>query len=415
MSLSAIDSSDKAILRALATRVAEVAAGDEMEQRRKLWLEHNTLRSKNPVLYISPEGAWRELMPETEIQCTDRAARNIEWELRRQLYTAEHFQDDSVCIDTQSLFPPIEASGYGVEVQHSDKTADRGSYGFEPIIKDSDDLKEMQPQEWTYDATAHRQEAERLHDVLGEILPVVQGGVAHISFHLPSLYINHCGYNEMLMDMAMRPEFVHEVIQFFAEDSRRYIEWLCEQNLLELNNDNTYQNSGGRGWSDELPADGFDPDRVRPCDMWASAESQEFDCISPEMHEEFSLQYERELLKPFGLTGYGCCDDLTKKWDYVRQIPNLRRVSVAPWADVEVSAEQLKGDYIYSWKPNPAMMVGNFDAPAIRAYIRKTIDACQANGCVLEIILKDTHTCEHHPERFDEWTRIAREEIERVS
>jgi len=27
----------------------------------------------------------------------------------------------------------------------------------------------------------------------------------------------------------------------------------------------------------------------------------------------------------------------------------------------------------------------------------------------MEIILKDTHTCEHHPERFDRWLAIARE------
>jgi hypothetical protein len=25
------------------------------------------------------------------------------------------------------------------------------------------------------------------------------------------------------------------------------------------------------------------------------------------------------------------------------------------------------------------------------------------------MILKDTHTCEHRPERFDQWSRIARE------
>jgi hypothetical protein len=30
---------------------------------------------------------------------------------------------------------------------------------------------------------------------------------------------------------------------------------------------------------------------------------------------------------------------------------------------------------------------------------------------VLEIILKDTHTCENHPERFDRWTQICREVI----
>jgi len=31
------------------------------------------------------------------------------------------------------------------------------------------------------------------------------------------------------------------------------------------------------------------------------------------------------------------------------------------------------------------------------------------------MILKDTHTCQHHPERFDQWTRIARELIDAMS
>ena len=56
-------------------------------------------------------------------------------------------------------------------------------------------------------------------------------------------------------------------------------------------------------------------------------------------------------------------------------------------------------------------LVGAFQSGRVRRYIQHTLDA--ADGCVLEIILKDTHTCEHHPERFDRWTRIAREEVRR--
>lgn len=111
------------------------------------------------------------------------------------------------------------------------------------------------------------------------------------------------------------------------------------------------------------------------------------------------------------MTGYGCCEDLTRKLEHVFTIPRIRRISIAPWADVDVCAEKLKGNYIFSWKPNPAHLVGNFNADAIRAYIRHTVEVAQANGCVLEMILKDTHTCEHHAERFDEWTRLAREVI----
>lgn len=190
--------------------------------------------------------------------------------------------------------------------------------------------------------------------------------------------------------------------------TRQYV----EQNLLDLNNDNTYHNSGGVGWTDELPAPGFDPARVRLCDMWGSAEAQEMAQVGPEMHEEFILQYEKRLLEPFGLTGYGCCEDLTLKLDRVFQIPHIRRISISPWADVDRCAAKLGGRYIFSWKPNPAHLVGDFDEDFIRRYIRHTLDVARENGCVLEMILKDTHTCENQPDRFDRWTRIARELVE---
>jgi hypothetical protein len=85
----------------------------------------------------------------------------------------------------------------------------------------------------------------------------------------------------------------------------------------------------------------------------------------------------------------------------------MRRISISPWADVERCAEKLGGDYIYSWKPMPAHLVGDFDEARIRDYIQHTLEVTQ--GCVIEMILKDTHTCQHEPHRFTRWTEIARE------
>jgi len=197
--------------------------------------------------------------------------------------------------------------------------------------------------------------------------------------------------------------------------NRRLVEQYQELGLLSLNNDGTYHSSGGVGYTDELPAPDFDGEHVRPCDMWASAESQEMAQCSPRMHEEFCLTYERRLLAPFGLNGYGCCEDLTDKLDYVLEIPNIRRISISPFADVERCAERLRGDYIFSWKPHPAHLVGRFSRERVRNYIRHTIEVAQEHGCVLEMVLKDTHTCEHHPERFTWWTEIARELVEEAA
>jgi hypothetical protein len=125
------------------------------------------------------------------------------------------------------------------------------------------------------------------------------------------------------------------------------------------------------------------------------------------MHAEFALQYERRLLEPFGLNGYGCCEDLTRKLDDVLTLPHIRRISIAPSADVDACAQKLGDRAIFSWKPNPATLVGEPTDEYLRRYLGHTVEVAREQGCVLEMVLKDTHTCEMHPERFDRWTEIA--------
>ena len=212
-----------------------------------------------------------------------------------------------------------------------------------------------------------------------------------------------------MMDMVLNPSWLQDAMAFLTEGHRRLVQQYIDLNLLSLNNDDTYHSSGGNGYTDDLPAPGFDPDRVRPIDMWASAEAQELAGVSPKMHAEFSLDYEKALLAPFGLNGYGCCEALDRKMEDVLAIPNIRRVSISSFSDVDVCAEKLRDAAIFSWKPHPAHLVGAFDDDRIRNYIRHAVEVTQANNCVMEMLLKDTHTCEHQPERFDRWVAIARE------
>jgi len=95
----------------------------------------------------------------------------------------------------------------------------------------------------------------------------------------------------------------------------------------------------------------------------------------------------------------------------VKTLPRLRRISISPWADVATSAESLGRDFIFSWKPNPAVVAGEtWDPAGVRAQIRSFLETTR--GCVVEMIMKDTHTCRHDPRRMWEWVQIAREEAE---
>ncbi len=405
---------DRKMLRDLAKRVAYIAALPVQAERRELWRQHNSLKTQRPMILVFPEGAWQELLPDSALRCEDPQARKMEWRLRNRIYYHEHFQDDTVIEGEWVVNKVIHNSGWGMEGQRIYSDAARGAWRFDPVIKEPADLEKLTFPHITYDEAATQRNLEEAQDLFGDILDVKLKGVAHISYHLMNEYTALRGLEEVMMDMITQPQMLHDAMAFMTEGHARVLQQYIDLNLLSLNNDATYQSSGGNGYTYELPKPGFDPARVRPCDMWASAEAQELALVSPQMHAEFSLPYEKRLLEPFGLTGYGCCEDLNRKLDDVFTIPNIRRISISPFADVEISAEQLRGDYIFSWKPQPAHLVGDFDEAMVRRYIRHTIDVALANDCVLEMVLKDTHTCEHHPERFDRWLKTAREEVERA-
>ena len=402
---------DRALLRKLAQEVAEIASRSEISQRRRQWVEHNSLRSTKPMMLVFPEGSWAELLPDNLLQCETEETRAIEWNLRHRIYTFNHFQDDSVIEAEWVVGAPLTNTGWGLEPVKLASSEERGSFRIVPVLHEQADLKKMHFPDLVYDEAAHLRNLEEMHALFGDILQVKRKGVAHISYHLWSQYIYLRGENRYMEDLMDAPDFVHEVMSFFEQGHHRLLQQMIDLNLLSLNNDNTYHSSGGNGYTDQLPALGFDPAHVRPCDLWASAESQELAGVSPRMHREFALEYESRLLAPFGLTGYGCCEDLSRKIEDILQIPTMRRISISPFADLEKSAAALRGRAIYSWKPQPSHLVGQFQPEMVRAYIRRAIQACKAQGCYLEMILKDTHTCERRPERFDEWTRIAREEI----
>ena len=398
---------DRNIVHDLARRVAEIAVMPVMAERREAWRRHNRLERVRPMILIFPEGSWGELITPDQMQCEDETLRKFEWNLRSRIYTHEHFRDDTVIEGDFIVRKHVGDTGWGLWAHHRPTTEARGAWAYDPVVHSPADLKKLHFPDVTYDEGETQRQLALAQDLFGDILDVKLKGVGHVSFHLMNKYCGLRGLKEVMMDMATQPGFLHEAMAIFEEGHRRRVQQYVDMNLLSLNNDGTYHSTGGVGYTTELPRQDCAPERIRPCDMWASAEAQELALVSPAMHAEFSLQYEKRLLEPFGLNGYGCCEDLTHKLDDVFTIPNIRRISISPFADVEKCAEKLGGDYIYSWKPHPAHLCGEFSPERIRAYIRHALDVTK--GCAVEMILKDTHTCDHQPSRFTRWTEIARE------
>ncbi len=403
-----MDYRDRNTVRELAGRVAEIAALSQMSELREIWKRHHGLERVRPMILVFPENSWNELIPADSLQCKDPLAREYEMNLRKKLYYYDHIKDDTVIEGAYIVNKAISNTGWGLQPQWvwSDQKAGAGTY--KPVIECADDLKKLRFPEVIHDEAESLRRLEHVQETLGDILDVQLKGVRTVSFHMMNLYTHLRGLDQVMMDMYEAPEMLHEAMSFLEQGHHGLIDQYVDQNLLSLNDDDAWIYPGGNGYSYELPPTGCDPDHVRPCDMWATAEAQELTLVSPEMTNEFAIQYEKRLLERFGLAVYGCCEDVTRKLEYIFTIPNLRQVNISPFSDVAKCAEQYREDIIFSWKPHPAQLVGDFDENAVRKSIRHALDVTK--HLVFEIVLKDTHTCDNHPERFERWVEIAREE-----
>jgi hypothetical protein len=125
------------------------------------------------------------------------------------------------------------------------------------------------------------------------------------------------------------------------------------------------------------------------------------------MHREFEIEYAVKWYSRFGLVYYGCCDPLHKKIGLLRAIPNLRKISMSPWVDVEKGAEQIGEDFVFSRKPNPNIFVTDWEPDAVERDLHETLEHCARYRCPVEIIMKDISTVRYRPERLWEWAEIA--------
>ena len=126
------------------------------------------------------------------------------------------------------------------------------------------------------------------------------------------------------------------------------------------------------------------------------------------MLEEFVLPYQAKVLEHFGLNYYGCCEPNDRKWGIIKKhVPRLRAVSVSPWANHEIAADELRDRYVYSWKPNPSEAIMTFDEKAVRAGMQRVFEITK--DCHVVVSLRDTETVCGEPWRLTRWIEIVKE------
>jgi hypothetical protein len=358
---------------------------------------------------------WNEMNigDELTLQCIDPECQGYEEYLRRTIYQWKYFPVDMVVEPFIRVPKAIQNTGFGILVQEHTIATDFQnevlSRKYENQFQNEEDIEKIQTPLISHDP----QETERRLSVAQELfdgtLEVKAWGYdPYLSLWDP--LATWMGVENALFAMMDKPDYIHCLLSRMTDGYMRMLDQLETEGLL-CQPQSLIHCTGA--YTDELPAQGYDPAKPRPKDIWMFGLAQIFSSVSPKMFREFEVEYCSQICARFGLVYYGCCDPLDKKMKEVRLIPNVRKVSMSPWTDQERGAAELGRDFVFSRKPNPALLAGQyFDPEEISQDLRRTIQVCEQYGCSLEIILKDISTVGYHPERLFEWSRIAMQLVE---
>ena len=404
-----LNQQDRAVIRELAARVAQIAVLPVQEEKRALWRKLNALKPARPMVTID-QVCWNEMNigDELSLRCVDAECRGYEWELRRTLYQWKHFPVDMVVEPFVRVSKAIQNTGFGMRVEEdiavSDPTSAVVGHKFTNQFHTQDDLQKVQMPRISHDRAETERRLTVAHELFDGLLEVRPWGTdPYLSLWDP--ISSWMGVENALYALVDQPEMMHGLVGRVTDGYMSMLDQLEQQGLL-CGSQSLIHCTGA--YTDELPAPRYNPERPRTKDLWMFGLAQMFSTVSPDMFKEFEVDYASRICARFGLVYYGCCDPLDLKMNEVRMIPNVRKVSMSPWVDEERGAAEIGRDYVYSRKPSPALLaVDAFDPDRVRADLLATRRVCEKHGCPLEFILKDVSTVRYQPERLFEWARIA--------
>lgn len=409
---------DEKVLRELARAYWAVAQDERNEEKRKLHRAVNDLEMIRPVVLID-ELPWHEMNKDDKLtlRCEDPYLRQIEWHLRTILYRNEYFPVDMIVAPYIGISKCIHSTGIGITVKEHILSTDQRNHivAHEYIdqLETEEDLAKLHDPVITYDKEETMKRYNKVGEVIGDIIPIRLKGIDYLTNHTWDDIAMYRGVTPLLIDLIERPEFMHQVTERLTQIK---LSEMAQYEALGLLDEDPQSLHCTPILTKDLPQkeSAYQEKRTRK-DVWGRGTAQIFASVSKEMHEEFDIEYMKETIGQCGLVYYGCCEPLDKKIDIVEKIPNLRKISITPWADVEVAAQAINRKYVLSSKPNPASVaVSKLDEEALKKEIDQILKACKRHECSCDIVLKDISTCGNRPENIFEWAQIVMERVNRL-
>lgn len=404
---------DERILRKLAREYAVAAADEKNIRNRKLHTAVNDIQMIRPVVLID-EIPFHEINVDGSLtlQCEDPLFRAAEDYFRKKLFQWKYFPADMILPPYYPVEKIVHSTGNGFEIKERTLAIDSEnnivSHEYHDQIQDQETfVKKFHLPVLTYDEKTTMEIYSRIGNVFADILPVrIVGKNSQIDPWDRIAYYR--GVTPLLIDLLDEPEFSHLMAASMRDYYLSLHKQMEELNLFEAEPLDIHCTSA---LNSTLPGN-FDGGTVRQSQVWGRGAAQVFSSVSKAMHEEFDIAYMKEIMEPFGLVYYGCCEPLDKKIDIVEKIPHLRKISITPWADINCAAEVIGNRYVIASKPNPSSVCGKLDEAQLRKELGTILSACKRYNCSFDLVLKDISSVGYNLENLVRWEQIAMEMVQ---
>ena len=279
-----LNRSDVEIVRELAARVADIAALPVQEEKRELWRKLNALKPARPMVMID-QVCWNEMNRDNDLilQCTDEECRNYEWYLRRTLYQWQHFRVDMVV--EPFIQVPLAIRNCDLGVRGKDETIATDSdntvvsHKYENQFQVERDLEKIRKPKISLDFQETERRLAVTHELFDNHLEVRCSGV-HSRLSLWDPIATWMGVENALYALVDKPDFMHRLVTRMTDGYMSMLDQLEQQGLL-CGPQSLIHCTGA--YTDELPAPGYNPKKLRTKDLWMYGLAQMFATVSPAM------------------------------------------------------------------------------------------------------------------------------------
>ncbi len=410
-------------LRVLACRQAEIAALPVMHSRQDVWTAVNdAVPGARSPFAIETWTFDRDFMPDSIYRCTSALGRRLENGFLRHIRHYELLNDDHVCPDTLDMGWHVWCNEFGIDIKTEYVKDSEGvvtGYHFDCPIKDlNDGFGMIKPVEFGVNRESTLAEKAFLEETFGDLLPVAirtgtfgANGITQRLMRLMSM-------ETFFTAMYDCPDKLTELLSMLRDNAVRMSRWAEAEGLLRLNNGNQCTCGTCYNFTTQLPRRDIGEGPVLLSDMWGVMDSQETVGVSPELFHELVFPHYCKVAELFGLVYWGCCEPADPIWETsLRDLPNLKAVSISRWADQPYMAEALAGTgIVFSRKPDPNLLGihHDLDEDAWRSEIRTTLDIVSPLNVPLEFVVRDVYSMKGNLAKARRAVDIAREEIDRV-